>query len=116
MVVEIKFSEKWVEKRLPIIHLTKSRSGKTGTATFVFVRPSYFLLSNYLNYPLEEVSLHWEKKKIQTTDIKIIFYQGEPYLLKAIFLFKNSQDWFFFLSFMNSYSRETGLAFDGFGV
>jgi hypothetical protein len=76
MVVEIKFSEKWVEERLPIIHLTKSRSGKTGTATFVFVRPSYFLLSNYLNYPLEEISLHWEKKKYKLQTLKLYFIKG----------------------------------------
>jgi hypothetical protein len=41
----------------------------------------------------------------------VIFKQGQPFLMKIIFIFKNSQEWFNFLNFMNLYSKETGLFF-----
>jgi hypothetical protein len=55
--------------------------------------------------------LLWEKKKMSTTDVKIFFKKGKPFLFKAIFIFKNSEEWFHFLNFMNFYSKETGLSF-----
>ena len=45
------------------------------------------------------------------TDIHIINKNGQPFLLKVIFIFKNSNEWFNFLNFMNFYSKETGLFF-----
>jgi hypothetical protein len=50
-------------------------------------------------------------KEIISKDIQVIFKQGQPFLMKIIFIFKNSQEWFNFLNFMNLYSKETGLFF-----
>ena len=44
-------------------------------------------------------------------DISIIFKGGQPFLIKAILIFKNSEEWFNFLQFMNLYSKQTGLSF-----
>lgn len=52
-----------------------------------------------------------QKKKIKTTDISLLFYRGKPFLIKSIFLFKNSKEWFEFLTFMQYYSHELGLSF-----
>jgi hypothetical protein len=49
--------------------------------------------------------------EIISKDIQVIFKQGQPFLMKIIFIFKNSQEWFNFLNFMNLYSKETGLFF-----
>jgi hypothetical protein len=57
------------------------------------------------------MSLFRQSNKIKTTDIQIIFYKGKPFLLKAIFIFKNSKEWFQFLNFMQFYSKEVGLSF-----
>jgi photosystem II protein len=99
------------ETTFPLIRLTKSKNKMTGTATFLFVMPSVF---NHFSFNLQVLNgmfLIWEKKKIQTTDINILFKNGKPFLIKAVFLFKNSQEWFNFLNFMKSYSKETGLVF-----
>lgn len=111
MVVEIQFIEGRKESTLPIIRLTKSRNGKTGTATFIFIQPQIF---NYFIYQIPTINgmyLIWDNKKIITKDIQIIFKEGKPFLIKTIFIFKNSNEWFNFLNFMNRYSKEMGLLF-----
>lgn len=110
-MVEIQFWENQKETILPIVKLTKSKNGKTGTATFVFVNPSIFSHANLNIYPIHGMYLVWNNKKISTTDITIFFQNGKPFLIKSIFIFKNSQEWFEFLSFMTYYSKETGLSF-----
>jgi photosystem II protein len=111
MTAEIQFLSNIPEKTLPVIKLTKSRNGKTGTATFLFIEPSTFDDLIYQKNTIHGMYLLWETKTISTTDIKLFFKDGKPFLLKAIFIFKNSQEWFLFLNFMNHYSRETGLSF-----
>ena len=114
MNVKIQFSNNFVETSIPIIRLTKSRNGKTGTATFLFIRPTFFEQKDFSTFFLEEVFLIWEKKKIASYDIQIFFNRGKPFLIKVLFLFKNAKEWFLFLNFMNSYAKETGLSFDEF--
>jgi hypothetical protein len=58
------------------------------------------------------MSLIWEHKKIFTSDVMLFFKNGKPFLIKSILIFKNSQQWFEFLSFMNFYSKEKGLLFE----
>ena len=109
MAVEIQFIEGIPEKTLPIIKLTKSVSGKTGTATFLFIYPDVFNLVEFQNF--NSMYLLWDNKEVITTEIMTIFKNGKPFLLKSIFVFKNEKEWFNFLNFMNSYSKETGLFF-----
>lgn len=111
MTVQIQFIDGISETTLPLIKLTKSINGKTGTATFIFMEPSSFDFLSYQKNTIHGMYLLWETKKISSTDIKIIFKNGQPFLLKAIFIFKNSNEWFNFLNFMNYYSKETGLSF-----
>jgi photosystem II protein len=107
----IEFSKGRKETELPIIKLTKSKNGKTGTATFLFVTPSIFLLDCFSVEKIDGMYLIWDNNEMVTNDIFISFKTGKPFLLKAIFLFKNSQEWFNFLNFMSCYSKETGLFF-----
>jgi photosystem II protein len=44
MNIRIEFVKGISETTLPIIKLTKSRNGKTGTATFIFIKPILFNL------------------------------------------------------------------------
>ena len=55
MVVEIQFIEGLKETTLPIIKLTKSRNGKTGTATFIFLKPTIFEKKIIPLYPMPAV-------------------------------------------------------------
>jgi photosystem II protein len=111
MTVEIQFIEGIKESTLPIIRLTKSRNGKTGTATFIFINPDVFNQFIYKIPIINGMYLIWDNKKIITKDIQILFKEGKPFLIKTIFIFKNSNEWFHFLNFMNIYSKETGLFF-----
>ena len=111
MIAQIQFILGIEETVLPIISLTKSKNGKTGTATFIFVKPNIFQQENCKMQGLNGIYLIWESQKIMSNDIAIIFKDGKPFLLKAILVFKNSTEWFNFLQFMNLYSKRTGLSF-----
>ena len=111
MNVRIEFIKNKSELTLPLIKLTKSRNGKTGTATFLFVKPSLFKEEGWQLETINGMYLLWDNKQIETKDIQIIFKNGKPYLIKALFIFKNSYEWFHFLNFMTYYSKETGLSF-----
>jgi photosystem II protein len=114
MKTSIYFSESSLalkEKTLPIVKLTKSKNGETGTATFIFIQPSIFAFKNSNINSVNGMYLSWGNKKIMTNDVNILFKNGNPFLLKAILIFRNSQEWFHFLNFMTCYSKETGLLF-----
>lgn len=111
MKASIQFINNIKEKTLPIIKLTKSKNGKTGTATFVFIRPSIFEEAFSSFNSIDGMVLVWDNKKILTNDITTVFKNGKPFLLKVIFIFKNSYEWFRFFEFMKLYSKETGLFF-----
>jgi photosystem II protein len=108
---KIFFIENLEEKTIPLIELTKSKNGKTGTATFIFIQPDIFSQTIYPFPIINGMFLMWEGKKISGNDIKIIFKDGEPFLIRSILLFKNSQEWFDFLNFMNAYSKDRDLIF-----
>jgi photosystem II 13kDa protein len=113
MIASISFSDRHSlekERTLPVVKLTRSKNGKTGTATFIFFKPNLFKSPSAIQN-LNGMYLTWGTRKIITSDIQIIFQAGKPFLLKAMLIFKNSQEWFHFLNFMTCYSEETGLLF-----
>jgi photosystem II 13kDa protein len=112
MNVRIELIKDKKELTLPIIKLTKSLNGKTGTATFVFVNPTLFDEQSFANQNIIGMKLLWENNQIETKDIEIFFKKGNPYLLKATLILKNSKEWFYFLNFMTYYSKETGISFN----
>lgn len=109
--VSIEFFDKKSELSLPLVRLTKSKNRMTGTATFIFIKPKLFELSRKINQPINQMTLVYGEKKIITDDLTLLFFKGKPFLIKAIFIFTNSSDWFNFLNFMNHYSKEMGLSF-----
>lgn len=111
MTVKIEFLKNNVESTFPIIRLTKSKNKITGTATFIFIEPLLFKLSKInLNF-FNSMTLIWANQQIKTKDIQIFFYKGKPFLIKSIFIFKNSKEWFHFLNFLQFYAKEIGLSF-----
>ena len=112
MNVRIEFIKNKKEFTLPIVKLTKSINGKTGTATFIFIKPTLFEETNFSTNTINGMFLFWKNNEIKTKDIEIFFKEGNPYLIKATLIFKNSKEWFQFLNFMNSYSKEMGIAFN----
>lgn len=99
----------YTESNVPFVKVTRSKTGKTGTATFLFALPFCELIKG--TRICEKVCLAWKDNSLATTNLSLNFYKGKPLLLKATFLFTRTTDWFDFLSFMNLYSRERGLIF-----
>ena len=111
MDTQIEFVSNVIEPTIPLIKLTKSRNGKTGTATFLFIKPFIFKNLDHQNLYLTNMSLIWGKEKITSKEINIKFKEGKPFLIQSLFIFKNSNEWYSFLSFMRLYSKERGLLF-----
>jgi hypothetical protein len=56
MSIKIEFIKNHEEYTVPLIKLTKSKNGKTGTATFIFIEPDVFkLIDNILPYLMRRV-------------------------------------------------------------
>jgi photosystem II protein len=96
MNLEIEFLKKNKEIFFPLIRLTKSKNGKTGTVTFFF-NPIIFepLKSNISE--ITGVYFILNNKKFFTQDITIYFKNGKPFIIKCIIIFKNPLEWFDFL-------------------
>jgi len=111
-MVAIQFLKDISENVVPIIKMTRSKNGKTGTATFVFINPLFLKVLNQKKFVhIKNMSLIWNKKHIITKEVELIFKKGKPYLIKASFFFKKDEEWFDFLSFMSIYSKENSLLF-----
>jgi len=109
---QLKIFEDKIETGLPLIQLTRSINGETGTATFIFLKSDFLsTLSDLKNLPIKKISLVSDKNIIEITDISIFFKNGQPFLIKAILILKSPKEWFDFLYFMNNYSKQIGLSF-----
>jgi len=111
MVIEIQFIKNCEEKSIPIIEITRSKNGKTGTATFIFIKPKVFDHMHLIDKPIKSIILINKHEQIISKDITFFYLEGKPFVIKAIFLFKNSKEWFCFFTFMRDYSKKTGLSF-----
>jgi photosystem II protein len=111
MVAYIEFIRGLKEESYPIVKLTRSKKGENGTATFIFNNPLLFSSHIYFPSSINGMYLVWDNNLLETNDIKIFFKNGKPFLIKSILILKNSEEWFKFLSFINTYSKQNGLTF-----
>ncbi|KYC38508.1 photosystem II reaction center protein Psb28 [Scytonema hofmannii PCC 7110] len=108
-MAQIQFSRGINEDVIPEIRLTRSRTGDSGTATFVFTNPKALESSN-----TEEITgmyLIDEEGELVTREVKGKFVNGKPEALEAVYLMKSSEQWDRFMRFMERYSQEHGLEF-----
>ncbi len=104
---EINYSKEYEIKTL-FIFLTKDKNIPTlGTAIIFFLFPDFLKKS----YFLEAIIFEWQNKKKISTDIKIIFKNGEPFLIKVTLFFLTSIESFNFYEFLSLYSIENELIF-----
>ncbi len=99
------------ETRIPLIKLSKSKDGCTGSATFLFIKPKAFNKAIVFNSSLNSVKLISNKYKISTTNLHIFFKKGKPFFLKALFLFIKKEDYFLFFNFINLYANKKKLTY-----
>lgn len=99
------------EKKIPIIKLSKSKRGETSSATFLFIKPNIFKVTGTCNFFLKPIRLIYENKEILSQRTQIIFREGEPFLLKAFFIFTTREQQIDFLNFIFIYARKNKLIY-----
>ncbi len=106
-MAKIQFSRGIDEEVIPEVRLTRSKTGESGTATFIFTNPNILGQSS-----TEEVTGMYmidEEGEIITREVKGKFINGKPAALEALYLMKSAEEWDRFMRFMERYADENGL-------
>ncbi len=106
-MAKIQFSRGIDEKVVPDVRLTRSRSGDTGTATFIFQNPN--ALDNSSTEEITGMYMIDEEGEIITREVKGRFVNGKPEIIEAIYLMKSPDEWDRFMRFMERYAEENDL-------
>ena len=106
-MAEIQFSQGITEKIIPDVRLTRSRNGKSGTATFYFESPD--ILGSEMTEEITGMYMIDEEGEIVTREVKGKFVNGKAKAIEAIYVMKNTAEWERFMRFMERYAKEHGL-------
>nr|QYB18910.1 W protein of photosystem II [Climaconeis sp.]QYB18959.1 W protein of photosystem II [Climaconeis sp.] len=108
---KIQFIKGFDEKVLPNVHLTRSRDGSTGTATFQFKNPNILERISVNQGEITGMYLIDEEGILETRIISVKFENGRPEIIESIYIMQSYQDWDRFMRFMKKYSEINGLDF-----
>ncbi|BAB72758.1 photosystem II reaction center protein Psb28 [Anabaena sp. FACHB-709] len=108
-MAKIQFSRGLDEEVIPEVRLTRSRTGDTGTATFIFTNPK--ILDQGTTEDITGMYLIDEEGEIITREVKGKFINGRPEGLEAVYVMKSAQEWERFIRFMERYAQENDLGF-----
>ena len=111
MKAVIQFIKGIDESSIPIVNMTRSRDGSTGTATFIFEYPSIFYKVVNNDKEITGMFLIDQEGTISTRDINAKFIQGKPKTIQATYIIKSSEAWDRFMRFMERYAEENQLTF-----
>ena len=106
-MAKIQFSRGINEEVIPEVRLTRSKTGNSGTATFIFQNPK--ALSESYTEEITGMYMVDEEGEIVTREVKGKFINGKPEALEAVHLMKSAQEWERFMRFMQRYAEENGL-------
>ncbi|MEH2393657.1 MAG: photosystem II reaction center protein Psb28 [Nostoc sp.] len=106
-MAKIQFSKGIDEEVTPEVRLTRSRSGESGTATFIFTNPK--ILDQNSTEDITGMYLIDEEGEIITREVKGKFVNGKPEALEAVYVMKSPQEWDRFMRFMERYAEENDL-------
>lgn len=109
-MAQIQFSRGINEEVVPDVRLTRSRTGGSGTATFIFKNPK--ALGSDTTEEITGMYMIDEEGEIVTREVKGRFVNGKPEALEAVYLIKSEDDWNRFMRFMERYAEEHGLGFN----
>ncbi|MCX7596137.1 MAG: photosystem II reaction center protein Psb28 [Fischerella sp.] len=109
-MAKIQFSRGIDEQVIPEVRLTRSRSGESGTATFIFQNPKALDAGN--TEDITGMYMIDEEGEIVTREVKGKFINGKPEALEAVYLMKSKDEWDRFMRFMQRYAEENGLGFN----
>jgi photosystem II 13kDa protein len=109
-MAKIQFSRGINEDVIPEVRLTRSRTGDSGTATFIFNNPK--ALDQGVTEDITGMYMIDEEGEIVTREVKAKFINGKPEGLEAIYLMKSSEQWDRFMRFMERYAEDNELGFN----
>ncbi|MGB3641140.1 MAG: photosystem II reaction center protein Psb28 [Rivularia sp. (in: cyanobacteria)] len=109
-MAKIQFSRGVDEAVVPEVRLTRSRSGDSGTATFIFNNPK--ALDEGSTDEITGMYMVDEEGEIVTREVKGKFINGKAEALEAIYLMKSAEEWERFMRFMERYAKENELGLD----
>ncbi|MBF2017422.1 MAG: photosystem II reaction center protein Psb28 [Rivularia sp. T60_A2020_040] len=106
----IQFSRGVNEEVIPEVRLTRSRSGDSGTATFIFTNPK--ILDEGSTDEITGMYMVDEEGEIVTREVKGKFINGKAEALEAIYLMKSAEEWERFMRFMERYAQKNDLGLE----
>jgi photosystem II 13kDa protein len=109
-MAQIQFSRGIDEDVIPDVRLTRSRTGDSGTATFIFVNPK--ALAQTTTEEVTGMYMIDEEGEIITREVKAKFVNGKPEALEVLHLMKSPEEWERFMRFMERYAEQNGLGLD----
>lgn len=109
-MAKIQFSKGIDEEVIPEVRLTRSRTGESGTATFIFQNPKALDSGN--TEDITGMYMIDEEGEIVTREVKGKFVNGKPEALEAVYLMKSKEQWDRFMRFMQRYAEENDLGFN----
>lgn len=108
-MAEIQFAKGVTEEIVPEVRLTRSVTGQTGTATFIFSFPK--ILSKDSTDEVTGMYLIDEEGEIVTREVKGKFVNGQPTALESVLVINSAEEWERFMRFMQRYADEHDLGF-----
>ncbi|MEM7554504.1 MAG: photosystem II reaction center protein Psb28 [Cyanobacteria bacterium P01_A01_bin.84] len=106
-MAKIQFSRGVDENIIPDVRLTRSKTGNSGTATFIFQNPN--ALGDDFNQEITGMYMIDEEGEIVTREVKGKFINGKPEIIEATHLMKSTEEWERFMRFMERYAKENDL-------
>uniref|UniRef100_A0A7S0N7V3 Photosystem II reaction center Psb28 protein n=1 Tax=Pyramimonas obovata TaxID=1411642 RepID=A0A7S0N7V3_9CHLO len=98
------------EEVVPEVKLTRSRTGSTGTATFIFKNPAVFDATGEFG-EITGLYLVDEEGELSTVDVQAKFLNGKPDRIEARYVMKSTYEWERFMRYMERYAEDNGLGF-----
>jgi photosystem II protein len=111
MSAVIQFIKGIDETIIPLVQLTRSRDGSTGTATFLFENPNLLDKNTMKEGEITGMYLLDDEGTLVTKDVNARFLNGKPKTIEAIYIMKSPEAWDRFMRFMERYSNQNGLTF-----
>jgi photosystem II 13kDa protein len=106
-MAKIQFSRGTDEEVTPEVRLTRSRTGESGTATFIFTNPK--ILDQGSTEDITGMYMLDEEGEMITREVKGKFVNGKPEALEAVYVMKSTEEWERFMRFMERYAEEHDL-------
>lgn len=108
-MAKIEFVRGVEENVIPEVRLTRSRTGDTGTATFIFNNPK--VLGDDVTQDISGMYLLDEEGELVTREVKAKFINGRAEGLECVYIMKSAEEWDRFMRFMERYAEKNGLGF-----